>query len=326
MKRIFLVIALILATSKSEASCWLFCSDDKNKPVDENPQRTLHIAATESAEQAEQIKLALEALQRQAAERFLEIETYLKEEKNELALKNAKSVLDSIRIKTGIDPKVRIQESIFVATDFPDNATEMNDFDEQTRYFVIRTISDFRGGLFMDLMNLAKRTRILYIRALKAEIKKSGNLTSADRRKIINDVLDATIVPMPIEDKHGQKIIVFDHQVANEDHTYLFNRELKMFLMQDPDLKLAEDEIDKMLAIKVGQQDVRKDFDLCIQQSNEQFYNQEVATSRQTCFHKYFASAKTFDVCIRWANTLFYNQEVATARRECLQKYSQLKK
>lgn len=200
-----------------------------------------HINPKEAASQAEAKRNALVELQQDMTTKFAQIESDLDSGKFGSALNLAKQVLDTVRAKTGIDPKVKIQESFLVPTIFSKEASRFTDLSEAQQVQVIRAVSDFRGGLYMDIMNLSKRTSLLYIRALKRQMELNGGLNNEDKHKIKNDLIRASLIPMKIEDKKGHTIIAFDEDIANEDHIFMFNREVKIFLTTSTDLAVSEE-------------------------------------------------------------------------------------
>lgn len=323
MKNFLMLLTIMLAAPKTEAGWWIFGSDD-----DENPHTTLHVNAQETVEQATEIKVALQALQQQMITKFNEIEANLADGKTETALTTAKFVLDTVRVKTGIDPKLKIQQSFLVPAVFPESARQMADLDRNLQETVIQTISDFRGGLYMDLMNLAKRTRLLYIRALKAEMSKKGGLTKEDREKIINDMVDAAIVPMPVDDKKGNRIMAFDQDVANEDHTYLFNRELKMYLMQDPDVKLEEAHLNSLVSKRQATllptkapKPEKPNFFSCDRRAMQLYYSGDIAQGKRDCFQEFRSSAGNFENCNTMASAMYFNDHISWAKKWCMNEY-----
>lgn len=295
----------------------------------------MNINATETAEEAEKSRQALIELQTLMSTRFSSVEANLAAENTEAALSEAKFVLDTVRIKTGIDPKVKIQHSFLVPVTFPNQANTMSDLSEADQRVVIRTISDFRGGLYMDIMNLSKRTTLLYIRALKAEIQKHGGLTTEDREKIIRDVLVASLVPMPVEDKNGKKIVVLDKDIANEDHTYLFNRELKMYILQDADLKISEKEFRELfnqyLSKLIGRKEIiNKDepdmpyekATICINQARSIPDPHDRNAAIKTCFYSSVNSILEFKRCHTLASSVPNYDDRNAAIKTCFKRFN----
>ena len=203
-----------------------------------NPRR-------ESASLAEQRRQTLEELERDIVQKFTTIEGDLVARNHRSALNLAKQVLDNVRAKTGIDPKIRREESFLVPATFPKNAKVFADLPEAQQSEVITVVADFRGGLYMDIMNLSKRVTLLYIKALKAQMEATGGLTQEDKDKIVNDLVRISIVPMKIEDKKGVTIIAIDEDIANEDHIYMFNREIKQFIISATELGVSEADFNK---------------------------------------------------------------------------------
>lgn len=186
----------------------------------------------------------LENLQQDMTTKLTEIEVELTQGNSAKALRIAKGVLDNVRTKTGIDPKSKIEDSFRVQLKFGKSVSSFLDLPEDQKRVVIETISDYHGGLYLDIMNLSKRTSLLYTKAFQAELEKQGGLTQTDKNKILKDLVRASIIPMTVEDKSKSKIVVFDEDVANEDHIYLFNRELKMYVLGNKVLGIDEFDFD----------------------------------------------------------------------------------
>ncbi len=199
----------------------------------------------ESTSVAETRRQALLEIEREMTGKMNQIESDLASRNHRAALNLAKQILDTVRAKTGIDPKVRREESFLVPVTFPKEAKVFKDLPEVQQVEVIDAVADFRGGLYMDIMNLSKRVTLLYIKALKAQLEESGGLTQDDKNKIVNDLVRASVVPMKIEDKKGRTVIATDEDIANEDHIYMFNRELKQFIIGASELGINETEFDK---------------------------------------------------------------------------------
>ncbi len=229
------ICALVISLFSINGHAWLWNSGDDanketNKEVKVNQRMNLNLQDSALVKQQEE---ALKALQTEMNAKMQEITGDLQQNNSESALAKAKALLDTVRIKSGIDPKVKVQESFLVDVEFPENVSTIDQLDFKTKRFVIMSFKNFRGGLYIDIMNLSKRTTLLYVTALKKEIEKMDSLTNEDSAKIIKDLTFATLMPMVFEDKSGRMITVFDEDVANEDHTYMFNRELKSFLTKE---------------------------------------------------------------------------------------------
>lgn len=158
----------VIFSQSSQAICWFNCK----KKSDNAPSKVLHINVELSLEQQELQKKALATLQSEIVVKFGAIESLLGSGRPEQALSLAKEILDTVRVKTGIDPKKRIVESFLVPMTFP--SKYFSDFNNQESELVIRTIGEFRGGLYMDIMNLSKRTSLIYVKAFKAVVDSKG--------------------------------------------------------------------------------------------------------------------------------------------------------
>lgn len=286
-----------------------------------------------SKETAAQLQV-LTNLQQEMTYKFNEIESELAAGNSEKALTVAKGVLDTVKIKTGIDPKNKIQEKFLIATKFPANANSIDDLDDEQKELVIRTISGYRGGLYLDIMNLSKRTTLLYIKAFQAQLEKSGGLTKSDKNKIRIDLVKASLIPMPVIDKSAKKITVFDEDVANEDHTYLFNRELKMFLIQNKNLEISEEIFEtnrKNLKNEfLGKYNGDKLLDMnsafkCMKDAYKLSNSYQIYHASSSCFYKFEKLTINIEQCYELANKIddrYSDNSKEQARMFCFNKFN----
>lgn len=304
----------------------------------EKKPESVYMNIKESSQVAEAKRLVLFNLQKEMSIKFDEIESMIAVGNSKAALGAAKEVLDTVRVKTGIDPKTRIQENFLVPLKFPAGVVSMTQLPEDQRNTVIRVISEFRAGLYMDIMNLSKRTTLLYIKAFEAQLKKSGGLNTEDKKKIVNDLVKATLVPMVVEDKSGKKIIAFDEDIANEDHTYLFNRELKMFIYERPELGVDERNngfetlrastkaaLLKSLAPTqpAASQPTYEKALACMANTNGILYNDDKNGARVSCFNKHYRSLTSIVHCQVLASYILYNDMKNSAQKACTSKFNQ---
>lgn len=291
-----------------------------------NPYLNARLSSQEMASQTQ----VLAGLQSEMTAKFTEIESLIASGDSRRALGLAKSVLDSVKVKTGIDPKNKIREKFLVPLKFPANARSMQDLNEDQRITVIRTISEFRGGLYLDILNLSKRTTLLYIKALQAELSRSGGLTNTDKRKIVNDLVEASLIRMQVEDKAKGVITVFDEDVANEDHTYLFDRELKMFLLQNNELRITEEvfESEKQLIRNLYVTPVERRSTtldrglLCMQQAGSINYSNDENNARVKCFNIHYLKTKDMNECLQLARLISYSNDQNSATKKCFNRFN----
>jgi hypothetical protein len=319
------ILSMTLLTSPAMAGLF-----SKKVPEDTSAASLTFINAKESSEQEALKVKALSELQEEISQKFKNIETELASDNSGKALLMAKEVLDTVRVKTGIDPKNRIQESFLVSTKFPKGISSIEELSEAQKNLVIETISNFRAGLYLDIMNLSKRTTLLYIKAFQAQLEKSGGLTQEDKSKIIKDLVKASLVPMPIVDKAGTKTFVFDEDVANEDHTYLFNRELKMYLLENKQIavneaffnssraKLKEEIIGKKLTPSSQVSEATT----CMINSNSILDYSDKNTEKVQCFNRYYKATPNMAKCSELANYIPDYSNRNTALVICTRKFN----
>lgn len=239
--------AVFVATPLSaKAGFFDFFSNDEAEQtaVDSNPAHTLSLA-TESPEQAQAAIEVLRTLADTMTRKINEIEPLIGTKQNSYALNMAKSVLDEVRVKSGIDPKAKLRENLLTSLTFPEGSYSMASLPVDQQQTIIRTVQAYKGGLYLDIINLTKRVSLLYVKALHSQFKAVNGLTNADRNKILKDLATASIIPMPMQDKKGKVITVFDEDVANDDHIYMFNREITNYLYSAKDLDISEASFEK---------------------------------------------------------------------------------
>lgn len=315
------LIAGLLSPLTSQAFCIFKCPPK----VENNPDEVLHINPSETPEQARMAQDLLLQLQTEMRSRFESIELAMRNGDTKTALRESKEILDQVRIKIGIDPKVKMRESFYVNNQFPTDAEAFSDLNESQQISVITTIRNFRGGLFMDLMNLSKRVSLIYSRAFKAELKKDGGLNEEDRNKIIKDLVTASLVPMPVVDKNNKKIIVFDEDVANEDHTYLFNRELKMALLVDKDLAISEDSFNNykqsvrasLTPKKKAKESSFSRAQECMNLAAKVHYTDDRNSAQKTCFYRHYSQLENSNNCLAIASQIYYTDDRNSAQIRC---------
>ncbi len=155
----------------------------ENKIQVEN--KTYINATLEDSQKVENMDV-LKSLEEDSVTQLLTIELALEEGRYGDALSLAKKALDNVKVKTGINPKSRLKESFLTTAVFSKNSTSFKDLSDFQKNQVIRTISEFRGGLYLDIMNLSKRVTLLYIKAFQTQLlslrfpKSTGQILSSD--------------------------------------------------------------------------------------------------------------------------------------------------
>ena len=237
-------IFAVVAPQNSYAFCFFNCPP----AVDKKPEEAVKLENTiQESLQGQNSEQILRDLNTRMSAAFEEINNRLQNNDSDGALSQAKSILDEVKVKTGIDPKAKLQKSYLVSEDFPEKAVRFTDLSTPQQERIIGSLIQFQGGLFMDILNLTKRTTLLYIKALTSVLSKNSGLLQADKNKIINDLIRAAVLPIPLQDKKGTRVIAFSDDIAIEDHIYLFNRELKLHLMNMNELGVSESQFDQLI-------------------------------------------------------------------------------
>jgi len=235
-----------ISPTSAKAGFFDFLKSDEvvETPIDSNPTESLSLAKESQAQSQVAIEV-LRSLADSMNSQIAEIEPLIGTKQNSYALNLAKSVLDEVRVKSGIDPKAKLRENFLTSLTFPESSYSMASLPLDQQQTIIKTVQAYNGGLYLDIINLTKRISLLYVKALHAQFKTAGGLTNADRTKIFKDLAMASIIPMPMQDKKGKVITVFDEDVANEDHIYMFNREITNYLYHAKDLDISEADFEK---------------------------------------------------------------------------------
>ncbi len=329
-KRIgFYAFSLVIMTTATTEAGWF--SKPKPKPRIEKDPAAVILNQKESADLEEKNRQALNELSKVMSVRLSEIQNKTVAGETEVALSLAKQTLDEVRVKVGIDPKANLRRKFLVPLTFPENATSMRSLSESQQEIVIRTVQNFRGGLFLDILNLSKRTSLLYIQALHEQIIKSGGLTTEDRNKIVKDLAQASIISLPIQDRNGVQIIVFDEEVANEDHIYMFNREIKMYLLNAQDLKISEVDFDKYRqdfkkpstpAAMLSQGDFKQAL-TCMSHASTVPNEYDRNTARYSCFRLYIFYSNFFNECKTVADNIANEYDRNRAIYSCFYRFKE---
>lgn len=247
-----LVTAVLAAAHQPAYGGWFSSKKEQEKPVQAAavvPDQSF-INLSVSAETNQTSLDILRDLQAEMQNTFDIIERKIESGQTGEALMTAQNVLDKVRMNIGVDPKAKLTENFFLNTTFPQYAVGLDDLPETQRVLLIKSLRDFKGKLFLDILNLSKRTSFLYAKAFRAELlKRSGALQKEDKQKIIQDLGTAILMPLPVVDRTGNKIVVFGDEIANDNLVYLFNQELKDYFQKQSDLGLSSEKFLEYLGL-----------------------------------------------------------------------------
>lgn len=227
---------------------------------------SLPTSAQSSSPQPPNDRSQLKQIFDQASANLLTIQRLLDARNYQSALTESKRSLDDVRIKSGIHPKASYREKIAIPDgtlnpSFRSLGNTIKDLSIEAQDTIALSVANHRGGYFLDILNLMKRTNLLYLQALQGQLKSQGKLLAEDVAKIRHDIQDVQAIPLYLKDtRAGALFLVFDYEIANNDQAYLFNRELKTYLLKEGralGIK-SESQIDQLLREHVEQ--VRGDY------------------------------------------------------------------
>jgi hypothetical protein len=198
---------------------------------------------------------------------LIQVETLLQNGEYAKALNESKRILDDVRIKSGINPKTVFREKIIakgsgLESSFNLIGQKFNDLSIDGKDDISVALSKYKFGYFLDILNQIKRANLMYIQATLGVLRtKNEQLMDEDIEKFVNDIVDVISIPIYIKpERMDTYFLIFDHEVANSDQHYFFNRELKQFLMLNKNiLKIANyDEIAKR--VKFREEKIREEY------------------------------------------------------------------
>ncbi len=229
--------------SDSNSGCFLglFCSDNANSDNNSDEVGPMEIPVINqglSAKIAPAFEKAKDELR--AVEKIYDDGDYGK------ALRVSKDLLDQIKSKTGINPKAKFREKILVKGIFTRGSknelkTNFVNLRNEQKEALAEAVNNHLGGFYLDLLNLYKRTTLIYIKSFYQKIKQMGDLRQRDIDKIKRDLALIHDISILVKDQNLQSsFILFDSDVADSDQQYFFNRELVDFILEVKEISFDE--------------------------------------------------------------------------------------
>ncbi len=312
------ILALITAMSHSPSHAGFFSRSSK-----ENNEQTEQMKQTSMASAPESKEL-LQNLVNTVSDNFTKLNTLMIQGQYQAAMTLAKQSLDEARIKTGLDPKSNRKEIIAVPAgtlvpEYDRMGKNLNAFSISTQNEIIKSIETHKAGYFLDLLNLLKRTNLVYIQAFQQVTKKSSvGLLKQDIEKIKNDINAVRAVPLYLQDpKVKNLLLIFDYEVANSDQNYMFNRELKIYLLsQGKDLGYSGEPLEQV---------IDAEFNEYIKLKIKNFINSEksVTTSQEKTTSKNPFENESFKACFKF-NWNGLNKTKSDTQNYCIQQYQRI--
>jgi hypothetical protein len=180
-----------------------------------------------------------------------EVGVHLERREYHLAVDKAEEVSRRVWSATGIDPKANLQETIQVnnVLRVTDLATPFSSLSFQQQAAITRAVRAHRSGLLLDLINLAKRSAVYLATAQYFRVVSGRGIEARDIDKLRGDLVRAHNFAFLIEDSNvpGRPMLIRDKDVANENHTYFFNRELMVLATSIKELNFNPNQFDQDL-------------------------------------------------------------------------------
>lgn len=160
----------------------------------------------------------------------------------ELAAKNVFDRVSIVHPKANYRPKI-VVNSILSDADLQKDFSQLSNSQKEN---LAIAVAEYRGGYYLDLLNLAKRAKLLYLKAVYFQMR--DKIMDRDIAMIKSSLLEIHNIAILIADKRASEpFMIFDVDVANRDQQYFFNRELLEFAVQIKELKLDERQFDELL-------------------------------------------------------------------------------
>lgn len=144
------------------------------------------------------------------------------------AINQAEQSLASIRSAVGINPRVAAYETIPVDINLDDNwvRVPLMQFPEQYDLKIKMTLANYKQGRYLDLINLYKRTNVMYAKAIFERTKGEGERES-DKELIRERLMDAYLFPIYVKFSNAStSYLLFHYEIAHDDFGYFFDREI----------------------------------------------------------------------------------------------------
>ncbi len=224
---LFSTVTMITALSLSAQAGFLWFGSDEEQVANE-PSKKVEEVIQEAMPNAPTQQMYNEIFESTNKSLAL-VEQLISEQKYGQALGEAKSILDNVRIKAGVDPKAKYSEVIKVKEVLLDRDLSLGftDLSKMQQDQIAQTVSRHKGGYYLDLLNLTKRANLLYQKAKLLGLAQKGNLSTVDKSEIKVNLLKLVHIPMYIRDSQtSEAFLIFDSDVAREEQVEMFNHEV----------------------------------------------------------------------------------------------------
>jgi hypothetical protein len=331
-KTLFILTLIATLTTSTLAHGWTpFGSEDKSPPPGEAVNGVINTALREDDEAAKQA--ALKILRDRMVPALALVESYIQEGRATEATHEAKNILDDVFVISGIDPEAKLRENFLVPTVFNPQVTEFAQLSPAQQHTVIQTVKSFRGGLYLSILNLTKLVTLKWIKALYLNFTQAPPFLENDRLFILNSLSQASMIPIPVQDRNGKVIIVYDVDVTQPTHSVTFDREIFLFILKTPKLKIDEAGFKEYRSRFMGlkqptppaeESDVASMATSCMNHANEMSMgSSDQAIARNHCFNKFYKKFANFDMCAKFANMMSMgSSDQAVAKNSCFSNFN----
>jgi hypothetical protein len=187
---------------------------------------------------AEPSEEALKAIFDQSTAELVQVQSLIGQGKYAEALLGAKAIVDRVSL---VNPKGKFAIHIPVSGILSNSDLKVpySDLKNPQKEALARAVTSYKGGYFLDTLNLYKRAKIAYVVAFYGKMQ--SQLLNVDREMMVLSLMDVYSISILIADrKTSDTYLLFDSDIANPDQQYFFNRELIQVALSLKDLNFDE--------------------------------------------------------------------------------------
>lgn len=232
---------LIFAAQNSSAFCLWNCSAKKSS----NASNLMPLDTVQSTLGTLNPDEILRTLNKEMVESFALIEKHLSNNENGKAYELATSLLRKVQYKSGFEFKSNAEKSLYISTALRDEYkmdilfasrvyAHFGNLNYNKQQRIIKEISNYQQGLFLEMINLTKRIAVFKARAALALFLAEGPIQAADRKKILTDLALAAVSLIKVKDSSGNVMWIPSKYIIDADYTYMFDREIDLFVVRNP--------------------------------------------------------------------------------------------
>lgn len=167
---------------------------------------------------------ALHAMHEEISRQILQLESYIQGRQYGASAELAQRLMVYAQEQVGFDSEVQLQEKIQVqggALAWPN---------QQRNDAMAIALKQYRGGLYVKLLNMYKRVKLMWTVANYNVLKQRGSIKPGAKETLRNEMLTAYMVPIYFVDQMQPQayVLTFDFMLVNPIANFHYNAELEI--------------------------------------------------------------------------------------------------